>query len=192
MLTLQYRLRPGRVVAGFVVAAVMIYGGSLVLQVIGALYDHDHIFGLLPLLHVDREGNLAAWLSTITLMASGAVAWAVAENPGPMMRASTIAWRITALVLFAMSIDEAAQLHEWVGGRVQPFLPSWGPLYFGWVAVGALVVFGTLPFFVRFVRSLPRRTRLQVSTAAILFFSGALGGEIVAGVCMSVPEDKLS
>lgn len=79
-----------------------------------------------------------------------------------------------------------------MGSLVQPILPDIGVLYFGWVAVGVLGAAIVAPFFVRFVRQLPDRTRMQLILAAIVFLAGAIGVEMVTGEYMSRTEDKLS
>ncbi len=192
MFTVRLPVRSGVLLVLLVFAAASIYGGSLVLQLLGAIYDHDHIFGLLPLLHVDREGNLAAWLSSFIMLCSALVAWSIAERLVEAGEDTAFSWRLVAVALFLMSVDEAAQLHEWVGGLVQPMLPEWGFLYFGWVAVGLLVIAASAPFFIRFVRSLPGPTRLHLVAAAGLFLAGAVGVEMVTAVYMSASENKLS
>lgn len=192
MFIVRLPVRPGTLLVVLVLAAACIYGGSLILQLIGAIYDHDHVFGLLPLLHVDREGNLAAWLSSFIMLCSALVAWSIAETRSEVGEDSTGSWRLVALALFLMSVDEASQLHEWMGSLIQPMLPHWGFLYFGWVAVGLLVIAGVTPFFIRFVRALPRSTRLYLMAAAGLFLVGAVGVEMATAVYMSEEENKLS
>ena len=192
MMTLRLAVLPRAVMLVLAASIVVVFTGSFVLQVIGALYDHDHIFGLLPLLHVDREGNLAAWMSSTTMLLCSATAWSLATSTESKYISRGAPWKWVALALFLMSMDETAQVHERVGSLVQPLLPDVGALYFGWVAVGALVVLAAAPFFFRFVLSLPPRTRIQFVMAATLFFAGALGVEMVTGEYMSRTEAKLS
>lgn len=192
MFTVRLPVRAGAMLVLLTVAAVGIYGGSLLLQLVGAIYDHDHVFGLLPLLHVDREGNLAAWLSSFTMLCSALVAWSIAETRAEAGEDTALSWRLVALALFLMSVDEASQLHEWMGSLVQPMLPDWGFLYFGWVAIGLLVIAAVMPLFIRFIRTLPRSTRLHFVAAAGLFLVGAVGVEMATAVYMSETEDKLS
>lgn len=192
MFTIRLPIRSGPVLVLIVIATAAIYGGSLVLQLIGAIYDHDHIFGLLPLLHVDREGNLAAWISSFVMLLSAIVAWSIAESGRDADRTSRTGWRLVALALLLMSIDEAAQLHEWIGSLVQPALPNWGFLYFGWVAVGLIVIAAATPFFIRFVRTLPTVTRLHLVAGAGIFLFGAVGVEMVTAMYMASAENKLS
>lgn len=192
MMTLRLAVLPRAVMLVLAASIVVVFTGSFVLQVIGALYDHDHIFGLLPLLHVDREGNLAAWMSSTTMLLCSATAWSLATSTESKYISRGAPWKWVALALFLMSMDETAQIHERVGSLVQPLLPDVGVLYFGWVAVGALVVLAVAPFFIRFVLTLPPRTRIQLVMAAVVFFVGALGVEMVTGDYMSRTENKLS
>ena len=192
MFTIRLPIRSGPVLVLIVLATAVIYGGSLVLQLIGAIYDHDHIFGLLPLFHVDREGNLAAWISSFVMMLSAIIAWSIAESRPDAGESTRTGWRFVALALFLMSIDEVAQIHEWVGSVVQPALPEWGFLYFGWVAVGLLIIAAVTPFFIKFVRTLPSSTRLHMVAGATLFLLGAVGVEMVTAVYMASAENKQS
>lgn len=192
MTSIRLAVRPNLLMAILVVSVAFVFTGSFVLQVIGALYGHDHIFGLLPLLHIDREGNLAAWLSSTTMLFCSLVAWSLRSSGEYHRGVDNRAWALVALALFLMSMDETAQVHERVGSLVQPILPDIGVLYFGWVAVGVLGAAIVAPFFVRFVRQLPDRTRMQLILAAIVFLAGAIGVEMVTGEYMSRTEDKLS
>lgn len=189
--TIRISFPRGLVVATVILAVVLVFTGSLTLQVIGKMYDHDHIFGLLPLFAIDGEGNLPAWLSSTTMLVCAAVAWTNGSlEPGKSeLRRG---WRITAVALFIMSMDEVAQFHERTGDVVQPMLPEWDLLYFGWVAVGGLVVLVAAPVFVRFVSRLPGRTKYHLYAAAGLFLAGALGVEMATGGYLSEGGGKLT
>lgn len=114
MTSIRLAVRPNLLMAILVVSVAFVFTGSFVLQVIGALYGHDHIFGLLPLLHIDREGNLAAWLSSTTMLFCSLVAWSLRSSGEYHRDVDNRAWALVAPALFLMSMDETAQsTSEW-------------------------------------------------------------------------------
>jgi len=174
-------------------AAIGVVGVSLALQLVAAAYGADHIFGLLPLFNIDREGNVPAWLSSAMLALAGLVAWGLAaDNEGEAARRERFGWTVAACVLFYMSLDEGAQVHERVGDLAKPFVPDIGVFYFSWTAIAIVILLAAVPFALRFLALLRSQTRFGLIVAGIVFLSGALGVEMITGQYMHVAENKMS
>ena len=76
-----------------------------------------------------------------------------------------------------MSIDEAVELHEHLGGN----LDAGGILYFDWVIPAAVIVTALVIAFVPFIRALPRATRTRLIIAGAIYVGGALVMELPLG-----------
>ena len=93
--------------------------------------------------NVDEEGNLPTWWSTIQL-GGGAILylWGAWLSRASRTR-GTVAWVLVALVLFAMSLDEATQLHEQLAQLSGVIASPFGNEY-AWLAVGIPVAIGVV------------------------------------------------
>lgn len=144
-------------------------------------FGHDHVFGLARLFHLDGEGNAPAWFSSMALLVAasllGVVAHACRQAQAPYARH----WTGLALVFFALSLDEAASIHEISVQPLREALHAGGVLYFAWVVPATVFVAAMALAYLRFIRDLPAPTRRGVLVAAILYVGGALGMELPGG-----------
>jgi hypothetical protein len=76
-----------------------------------------------------------------------------------------------------VSLDEAAEIHEHLGGLVG----THGILYFDWVIPAAAVVVVLAAVYLPFMRALPRITRNRLVLAAAIYIGGALVMELPLG-----------
>jgi hypothetical protein len=135
------------------------------------------------------EGNFATWYSSALLLIAGGAALLIAVSPAPTrLRPVTyrLAWSATALVFFALSVDEMIEIHERIGfwsadhvGSIPGFTEGGYPV-FTWVVA-------LLPFIVLFVvgmRVMIRswigadRTSRNLAVAALWCWIGALAAEV--------------
>jgi hypothetical protein len=66
------------------------------------------------------EGNIAAWYSSTLLLLTGLAAFAISAHvqsqaAGPSWNFRAV-WIAAALFFVGLSVDETAQIHEWLGG----------------------------------------------------------------------------
>jgi hypothetical protein len=128
---------------------------------------------LLPRLSLSYEANLPTWLSSSLLLACAIAAGAIARALPPMHRHW---WGIAAVATW-MSIDEAIELHEHLGGLVG----TGGVLYYDWVIPAAVILAALAVIYVPFVRALAAPTRMRLVVAASIYVSGALVMELPLG-----------
>jgi hypothetical protein len=124
-------------------------------------------------LSLSYEGNVPTWFSSSLLLACAIAAGAIARDAATWRRH----WWGVAVVFGYASMDEAAEIHEHLGGLIG----THGVLYFDWVvfAVAVLILLSVL--YLRFVIALPRATRLGLIVAGILYIGGAVGMELPLG-----------
>jgi hypothetical protein len=136
---------------------------------------------LLRKFDTDREGNIPTWWSSM-LLAALAVLLALAGHRGPRTGSFRREWYGLAVLVGAMSLDEAASVHELavpVSDKIDG-LPS--VLHFFWIVPGTLLLLVVAVALRRFVGALDTVLRRRLGWATAVYFLGALGLEAVGGV----------
>lgn len=121
---------------------------------------------LVQKLSLSYEANLPTWFSSSLLLACAVAAGSIAAARPPLHRHW---WGITAVATW-ISLDEAAELHEHLGGH----FGTTGLLYYDWVIPATAVVLALALVFVPFVRELAAPTRMRLVIAGALYVTGAL------------------
>lgn len=136
---------------------------------------------------VDREGNVPVWFQSAVLCTNVLLLWTAAGDSREREDGWARYWNVLALVFAYLSLDELTELHEQAIVPIQKLVGAGGLLYFAWivVAVPLLVIFGL--YYVKFLRSLPRRTLTGILVAGGLFVGGAvvleaIGGSLYSGI----------
>jgi hypothetical protein len=128
---------------------------------------------IVPRLSLSYEHNVPTWLSSSLLLLCALAAGAVARREARWRRHW---WGVAAVFAYA-SLDEAAELHEHLGGH----LDTSGVLYFDWV-IPAVAILGVLAaVFLPFVRALAPATRRRLILAGAIYIGGAVGMELPLG-----------
>jgi hypothetical protein len=128
--------------------------------------------------NVDEENNLPTWWGT-TLLASAALAhlWAGWVARRTAARGS-LPFTIVAVVLLAMSIDEASQLHESLDLLEGTVSVPYEFNYF-WLVFGIPLAVGVLIVALLAGLRLPRLSLTFLLLGFLVFFLGAVGVEVL-------------
>lgn len=175
---LRLRLSAARTVRVLaVIAAVLVVAGAL-----GAVarvgFGHGRLHGLVPLVDLDAEANLPATYAAALLAMSALVLWLLGTWRAQAGLSDARLVRLLSLLVLAMAVDEASQIHELLSDPVRSALGLGGPLYYAWVVVyGAVLVVLAAVLLPRAARLEPVTRRL-VLIAAGLYVGGALGLEL--------------
>ncbi|MEZ4364517.1 MAG: hypothetical protein R3B48_30350 [Kofleriaceae bacterium] len=129
---------------------------------------------LLPRLSLSFEANLPTWFASSLLLLCTITALDLSRSPTQPLRGS---WRALAAAFAWASLDEAAELHENLGGLIG----TNGVLFFDWVIPAAVVVGALALAFWPWLRSLPTTTRRRMLVAAAVYFGGAVLMELPLG-----------
>jgi hypothetical protein len=131
---------------------------------------------------LDRENTLAAWYSSLTLLACASLL-AVFSWKSFSIRAPFAAhWACLAAGFAMMSLDESAAVHEISIVPLRRILDLHGLFYFAWVVPGACAVLGIAVAYFRFLLHLDRTTRNRFLAAGAIFVGGAMGLEAIGGM----------
>jgi len=167
-----------RAVGRWLVAAIAVASGlGLAIELVHTRSHHALVEALLPELSLSYEGNVPTWLAA-SLLLGGALAAAAIARTEPVWRRHW--WGVAAVFAYA-SLDETAELHENLGGIVDPSGDLGGVLYFDWI-IPAIAILGALALvFLPFVRALRPATRNRLVLAGVIFVGGAVGMELPLG-----------
>ena len=125
------------------------------------------------LFSLSYERNGPTWGASSLLLLSSALLLACAERaPGDHG-----AWRALAAIFAFLSLDEAIEIHEHLGGVVR----GDGVLYFSWVIPGAVIVAIVGALFARFLMRIEPVDRRRFVLAGIVYVGGALAMELPLG-----------
>lgn len=140
----------------------------------------------LRLFDVNGEGNLPAWFSSALLLGGALLAAVLSVLVRRAGGRDARWWAGLAAVLALLSLDEAASLHERLGGPAAGVLgdAARGPLHFAWIVPGALLALVVGAAFVGFVVRLPAATRRLMVAAAAMYLTAAVGLEAAGGVAL--------
>ena len=136
---------------------------------------------LVELLSLSYEANLPTWYASSLLLACALTLGAIAGDVGSRGGPHRAAWVGLAAGFTLMSLDEAIELHEHLGGLAGGLGGS-GLLYFDWVVPASALVLGLGLLFLPFLRALPPRRRRRFLLAAALYLGGALVTELPLGL----------
>lgn len=168
---------------GLLLGVALLLTGSTVAKSINIAWGNDHIFGLLNLLWLDREANLPAWFSSVLFFIAAILSALIAS--ATRRERGHVGWRVVAVILVLLSIDEVAQLHELlasypVNAGGLGLFPEGGRL-FSWVTFAIPPVAAVCWVAVRFLRTLPSAVGNRLAAGLALFLTAALGIEALTG-----------
>jgi hypothetical protein len=153
---------------------------SLSLQAVRHYTGHANLLGVVELFDVDDEANIPSYYSALALMAAALILGAITVAKRRAKDPFSLQWGLLAGLFFAMSVDEAAVIHEL---SIEPLVIAFGldgALKYAWVIPGGIFAAGFGALMVRFLAHLPRRTAIAFVGAGLVFLGGSLGVEVAS------------
>lgn len=87
---------------------------------------------------------------------------------------------ILAFLFLLMSLDEYMSVHELFIEPIRETFSLRGIFYFAWIIPGLAGIIAAGFFFFRFLSSLPNLILIHFLLSAVVYFSGAMGLEIIS------------
>ena len=143
-------------------------------------FDHDYIYGLVPLFDFDTEKNIPTFYSAVALLFASSLLFfitIVRKNNG----LAYLGWLGLAVVFLFLSIDEITSLHERLIRPIRETLGTSGLLFSAWVIPYGLAVLFFAAVYFKFLMRLPRRVMFLFVVSGGIYVSGALGLELLEG-----------
>jgi hypothetical protein len=160
-----------------IAAGTVVAGAGLAVELVHARSHASAVESMVELLSLSYEANVPTWYASSLLLACALVLSAIAVDVGARGGPHRRRWIGLAVGFFLMSLDEAIELHEQLGGLVG----GEGPLYFDWVIPAGAIVAVLAALYVPFLRDLPPRRRRRFVVAGAIYLGGAIGFELPLG-----------
>ena len=174
---MEFRIEPGRFALSLLTVAIVLVVAHVAGAVSSHVFHHEQVFGLVDTFDMNVENNVPTFFSTFLLVTSAVLLTVIASQSTADRYAGN--WKWLAVIFAFMAIDEDASLHELLIEPVRNLLAVAGPLFFAWVIPYALAVLVIGLLYLKFVWSLPVRTRGLFIGAGSLYLAGALGFESI-------------
>ncbi len=162
--------------------AILMAAASLACQYLKYFKQIDLSY-LEKLLDVDTELSLPTIYSVLLLFSAALILILITRLKKEERSSFYRTWQILTLGFLYLTLDEGASLHEKLMTPIQNLLGDNMPayFYFTWV-IPALVGVGFLAvLFMKFLKSLPRKTSIGFALAGIVYVGGAIGMELLGG-----------
>ncbi len=152
-----------------------------ILTIVSRLYfDHDYVYGLVPLFSFDFEQNIPTLYSSFALIFCG-VLLAFIASMRKRQGSSYYSWAGLAIIFIFLAIDESTALHERLETPIRGSLNTSGVLYFAWVIPYAMALLVFVITYFNFLMRLPKKTRNLFVVSGVIFVTGAIGFESLSG-----------
>ncbi|WP_024334471.1 hypothetical protein [Desulfotignum balticum] len=152
-----------------------------VLGIISKYYfDHDYVYGLIPLFDFSLERNIPTLYSSIALVFVS-ILLSLIGFINKKLTFSYLPWFGLALIFLFLSIDEIHGIHENLTIITRNTFNMSGFFYYAWVLPysAALMVFMIL--YLKFLFDLPKPIMILFLVSGSIFVSGAIGFELLGG-----------
>ncbi len=140
------------------------------------IYAHDGEIG--SWFNVDTEANLPSWWSTILLAGGGLLHFWGAWVARTTRTRGAAAWVLIGLLLLAMSLDEAASLHENLA-QLRGVIQAPVDFEYFWLAIGIPLAAVVLLVVVVSGLQMPVRSLVLLLLGFLVLFAGAVGVETI-------------
>jgi hypothetical protein len=178
-------LDPGAIAGILALVAVFLILASSAALLTDYLTGHSSVIvrKFVKLFYVDLELNVPTFFSTVLLLFASVLLATISFLDRKLMASRTMYWTTLSVGFLLMAFDEAVAVHERLIEPMRSVLGEGGlgVLYYAWVVPASLLVLFLASFFVRFLLSLPAKTRRHFFIAGILYIGAAIGLEFAEG-----------
>ncbi len=132
--------------------------------------------------NVDAEQSIPTWYAQALLLIVSLTAAVIAISMRKVKDGHYKAWWLLSIVFLYLSIDEATSIHEFAAEPTRElFGISSGILFFAWYIPVLAIVAILGVFMLKWLFSLPWKTKKLLLLSFFLFIAGAVGMEVVSG-----------
>ena len=132
-------------------------------------------------LDVDTEQSVYTWLSSSLLLVAAFLLFLISSEQARRKNPFVLHWMLLSVVFVFLSLDESVSLHEWASAYIGRAIGAGGLFFFAWVIPAIILCLVGAILYLPFILSFPLRQRILLVLSALIFLSGAIGMEMVAG-----------
>ena len=164
------------------------------LSTLGQLYfyliSRESFSRLIKLFFLNAEKNIPTFYSALALLFCSVLLAIIAKSKYNKRDKYRGYWKFLSLIFLYLAIDENSSIHEMSGKFTRGLLNTSGFFHYAWVIPG-IILFSLFVFiYLKFVLSLPKRTKFLFILAAAIFVLGAIGIEMIGGNFSSLAGRK--
>jgi hypothetical protein len=163
----------------FLAGCLFILNGVVLFFVHGL--GHNNVLGFVPLFHMDFEGNVPTYFSSILLLLSANLFYWLSRLEQDRGEIHPKHWFGLSLIFIFLSLDEVSKIHEQTIEPLRNYFELTGPLFFSWVIIGMAGVALLGLIYIRMVLSLPSQFRNALLLSGLVYLGGVLGFELIGG-----------
>ena len=143
-------------------------------------FNHDKVWGLVPLFDFNTEENIPTFYSSLSLLSCSILLFFISISHKEH-GSSYMHWRGLAIIFLFLSVDEIGTIHETVNDRIHDLFNTSGLLYFAWIIPYGIALLILLGIYVKFLINLPKKILYLFIISGVIFILGALGIESFCG-----------
>ncbi len=142
------------------------------------VFDHDTVYGLIPMFDLGDESNVPTLFSSLQLI----LASLILSTIGARRKSNGedyVFWFALAAIFLFLAVDETAQVHEQIDIRIREAYEPTGILYFPWVIPYGIAVVVLVIAFSNFLLRLPKETMWLFIASGVIYVTGVIGFEML-------------
>jgi hypothetical protein len=176
---LEISARKSFLIALSIIGVMLILHAVVMTAQYGLGVSKDNFF--VVLCNMEYEKNLPSLWSGLQLLYASFLLYCVSRQMFKEEDKFKWLWALLSLAFFYLCMDETFELHEKAMAPTHNLLNTGGVFYYSWIipAAAALIVMGLV--YLKFVFSLPPKTRNLFILAGAIYVGAAIGFELLEG-----------
>ena len=184
---------PRRVLIGLLLVIAALLTLHAISQVARFQLGRPTLLGITARVYFGAEASIPAWFSSSLMLVCAMLLLWIGSETRRRRRPDARYWVVVGVVFVALSVDEAAVIHEgvspafagitgWLAASVGGvFVPLSRKPGYAWAIPGLLLTAALGIAVLGFLRRLPPRTRRLFVLSGLVFLAGAVGMELAGG-----------
>jgi len=174
-------ITPSRLLSTLLKIVCVLLFCAVVTRLLFHYYKSPCIAELCYIFNLDEEHNIPAVYSFFQLLAAAFLLAMIAMHASKTKDRLRGYWWLMTILFFYIAFDELESFHERVSLWLHQYFHTTGFFYFAWVAPAVIILLVLGIILLQFLRNLPIACRKRFLVAGIVYITGAVGGDIVAG-----------
>lgn len=156
---------------------------SLIGQLLKLSFGYKTLKGFIPFFNLNAEQNVPTFFSALLIVFAALLLLLIGTLDKTLKKPDAFKWFFLSSIFLFMSFDELSSFHERFTSMFRGVLgkENLGIFYYAWVLPAIVIVSILGLFFLKFLLRLPPKTKSTIFLSAGIYFSGALGMEMVGG-----------
>lgn len=140
--------------------------------------------GFFRFFNMDSEGNLPTFISALNLLLAAGLCGFIFNHEFMLKKRFSWHWLGMSILMLFISFDEAAGIHDGIVHPISIHLMGHGDgiMYYRWYLFFLPLVAAVSFIYIPFLKRLPMLFSTRFFLAGVVFLTGAIGMEMVAGI----------